>query len=83
MCKYVPTVASAKLNLAEATLKWRHKASVPLAVAPDTLWCGHLFITINPLIIVETLDIFAIGYEPRFQVTTRHVKDKNRRFRVP
>ena len=77
MCKSVPTVASAKLNLVEATLKWHHKAPVP--VPPHTtLWYGHLFITIDPLIIVETLDIYATGYEPQFQVTTRLVKDRKR-----
>ncbi len=56
ICKYVPKVALAKLNLAEATLKWCHKAPVP--VAPDTLWCGHLFITIDSLI----MDYGRLGY---------------------
>ena len=75
--------ASAKLNLAEATLKWRHKTPVP--VVPDTLWCGHLFITISPLIILKKPrnTVYTIGYEPRLQVTTRLVKDRKRRFRVP
>lgn len=75
MCKYVPTAASTRLNLAEATLKWRHMAPT----APDTLWC-HPFFTIDPFIISETPDIYAIGCQPRF--ATRLVKDGKRRSRV-
>jgi len=75
MCKYVPTSASTRLNLAEATLKWRHMAPT----APDTLWC-HPFFTIDPFIITETPDIYAIGCQPRF--ATRLVKDGKRRSRV-
>jgi DNA polymerase delta subunit 2 len=75
MCKYVPTVASTRLNLAEATLKWRHMAPT----APDTLWC-HPFFTTDPFIIAETPDIYAIGCQPRF--ATRLVKDGKRRSRV-
>jgi DNA polymerase delta subunit 2 len=37
MFKYAPTT---RLNLAEATLKWRHMAPT----APDTLWCHPYFI---------------------------------------
>lgn len=75
MCKYVPTAASTRLNLAEATLKWRHMAPT----APDTLWC-HPFFTMDPFIITETPDIYAIGCQPRF--ATRLVKDGKRRSRV-
>lgn len=75
MCKYVPTAASTRLNLAEATLKWRHIAPT----APDTLWC-HPFFTMDPFIITETPDIYAIGCQPRF--ATRIVKDGGRRSRV-
>ena len=75
MSKYVPTAASTRLNLAEATLKWRHMAPT----APDTLWC-HPFFTVDPFIIAETPDIYAIGCQPRF--ATRLVKDGKRRSRV-
>ncbi|KAI0255404.1 DNA polymerase alpha/epsilon subunit B-domain-containing protein [Lactifluus subvellereus] len=75
MCKYVPSVPTTRLNLAEATLKWRHMAPT----APDTLWC-HPFFTIDPFIITETPDIYAIGCQPRF--ATRLVKDGKRRSRV-
>ncbi|KAH9967865.1 DNA polymerase alpha/epsilon subunit B-domain-containing protein [Russula dissimulans] len=75
MCKYVPTVPNTRLNLAEATLKWRHMAPT----APDTLWC-HPFFTTDPFIIEETPDIYAIGCQPRF--ATRLVKDGKRRSRV-
>lgn len=75
MCKYVPTVATTRLDLAEATLKWRHIAPT----APDTLWC-HPFFTIDPFIVSETPDIYAIGCQPRF--ATRLVKDGKSRSRV-
>jgi len=75
MCKYVPTAATTRLDLAEATLKWRHIAPT----APDTLWC-HPFFTTDPFIISETPDIYAIGCQPRF--ATRLVKDGKRRSRV-
>ena len=75
MCKYVPTAALTRLNLAEATLRWRHMAPT----APDTLWC-HPFFTMDPFIIAETPDIYAIGCQPRF--ATRLVKDGKRRSRV-
>ena len=75
MCKYVPTAASTRLNLAEETLKWRHMAPT----APDTLWC-HPFFTVDPFIITETPDIYAIGCQPRF--ATRLVRDGKRRSRV-
>jgi DNA polymerase delta subunit 2 len=75
MCKYVPTVPTTRLNLAEATLKWRHIAPT----APDTLWC-HPFFTMDPFVITETPDIYAVGCQPRF--ATRLVKDGKRRCRV-
>lgn len=75
MCKYVPTAPTTRLNLAEATLKWRHIAPT----APDTLWC-HPFFTIDPFIMAETPDIYAIGSQPRF--ATRLVKEGKRRSRV-
>ena len=75
MFKYVPTVATTRLTLAEATLKWRHMAPT----APDTLWC-HPFFTIDPFIITETPDIYAIGCQPRF--ATRLVEEGKCRSRV-
>jgi DNA polymerase delta subunit 2 len=75
MCKYVPPAATTRLDLAEATLRWRHMAPT----APDTLWC-HPFFTIDPFIITSTPDIYAIGCQPRF--ATRLVKDGKRRCRV-
>jgi DNA polymerase delta subunit 2 len=47
--------------------------------APDTLWC-HPFFTMDPFIISETPDIYAIGCQPRF--ATRLVKDGKRKSRV-
>ncbi|KAH9175235.1 DNA polymerase alpha/epsilon subunit B-domain-containing protein [Lactarius sanguifluus] len=75
MSKYVPTAPTTRLDLAEATLKWRHMAPT----APDTLWC-HPFFALDPFIISQTPDIYAIGCQPRF--ATRLVKDGNRRSRV-
>ncbi|KAH9082180.1 DNA polymerase alpha/epsilon subunit B-domain-containing protein [Lactarius deliciosus] len=75
MSKYVPTAPTTRLDLAEATLKWRHIAPT----APDTLWC-HPFFALDPFIISQTPDIYAIGCQPRF--ATRLVKDGNRRSRV-
>ncbi|KAI0303394.1 hypothetical protein B0F90DRAFT_1667298 [Multifurca ochricompacta] len=75
MCKYVPTAPATRLDLAEATLHWRHMAPT----APDTLWC-HPFFTVDPFIIAETPDIYAIGCQPRF--ATRLVRDGKRRSRV-
>ena len=75
MDKYVPTAPTTRLNLAEATLKWRHVAPT----APDTLWC-HPFFTLDPFIISQTPDIYAIGCQPQF--ATRLVKDGNRSSRV-
>ncbi len=75
MFKYVPTSPATRLNLAEATLKWRHIAPT----APDTLWC-HPFFTADPFIISQTPDIYAIGCQPQF--ATRLVKDGKRRSRV-
>ncbi|KAH8976466.1 DNA polymerase alpha/epsilon subunit B-domain-containing protein [Lactarius hatsudake] len=43
MSKYVPTAPTTRLDLAEATLKWRHIAPT----APDTLWC-HPFFALDP-----------------------------------
>ncbi|KAI9463390.1 DNA polymerase alpha/epsilon subunit B-domain-containing protein [Russula earlei] len=75
MSKYVPTVPTTGLKLAEATLRWRHIAPT----APDTLWC-HPFFTIDPFIIAETPDIYAIGCQPRF--ATRLVTEGKYRSRV-
>jgi DNA polymerase delta subunit 2 len=75
MCKYVPTAPTTRLDLAEATLRWRHMAPT----APDTLWC-HPFFTIDPFIITETPGIYAIGCQPRF--ATRLVNDGKHRSRV-
>ncbi|KAH9048978.1 DNA polymerase alpha/epsilon subunit B-domain-containing protein [Lactarius hengduanensis] len=75
MSKYVPTAPTTRLGLAEATLKWRHIAPT----APGTLWC-HPFFALDPFIISQTPDIYAIGCQPRF--ATRLVKDGNRRSRV-
>lgn len=75
MYKYVPTAPTTRLNLAEATLKWRHIAPT----APDTLWC-HPFFAVDPFIISQTPDIYAIGCQPQF--ATRLVKDGKCRSRV-
>ncbi|KAI0262892.1 hypothetical protein BC834DRAFT_889496 [Gloeopeniophorella convolvens] len=75
MSKYVPTAPTTRLNLAEATLRWRHIAPT----APDTLWC-HPFFTLDPFIIAQTPDIYAIGCQPRFG--TRLVDDGKRKCRV-
>jgi len=75
MYKYVPTTPTTRLNLAEATLKWRHMAPT----APDTLWC-HPYFANDPFIISQTPDIYAIGCQPRF--ATRLVKMGDRRSRV-
>jgi hypothetical protein len=71
----IPTAALARLNLAEATFKWRHMAPT----APDTLWCYTFFMT-DPFIVAETPDLYAIGCQPRF--ATRLVKDEKRRSRA-
>jgi len=75
MEKYVPTAPTTRLNLAEATLKWRHIAPT----APDTLWC-YPFFTHDPFIISQTPDMYAIGCQPQF--ATRLVKNGNSRCRV-
>jgi len=64
------------------TIAWRC-VSMVVPVPLDTFWRGHFFITIDPLVIIETLDEYAIEYGPRFQVTACLVKERERRFRVP
>ncbi|KZV65840.1 hypothetical protein PENSPDRAFT_111792 [Peniophora sp. CONT] len=75
LCKYVPTSGTARLDLAEATLRWRHMAPT----APDTLWC-HPFFTTDPFVLRATPDVYVHGCQPHF--ATRLVEDDSKRCRV-
>lgn len=83
MCNYVPNGFLSEAEPGRSNAQKTSQLKAPVPVAPDTLWSGHPFIAIDPLIIVKKLDVYAIGYKPRFQVTTCLVKDRKRRFRVP
>lgn len=75
LCKYVPTSGTARLDLAEATLRWRHMAPT----APDTLWC-HPFFTTDPFVLRATPDVYVHGCQPHF--ATRLVEDGSKRCRI-
>ncbi|KAI0060886.1 hypothetical protein BV25DRAFT_912021 [Artomyces pyxidatus] len=75
MFKYLPSPPATRLNLAEATLRWRHMAPT----APDTLWC-HPFFHSDPFILAQTPDIYAIGCQPNF--SSRLVREGKRRCRI-
>lgn len=70
MFKYIPSRPSTRLDLLEATLRWRHLAPT----APDTLWC-HPYFTSDPFIIQNTPDIYIVGGQPKF--ATRLVVEEN------
>ncbi|KAJ3536435.1 hypothetical protein NM688_g6838 [Phlebia brevispora] len=78
---YLPTPPVTRLNIAEATLRWRHIAPT----APDTLWC-HPYFTKDPFIITETPDIYIVGNQPAFKtkLVTERARDgeKERRCRI-
>jgi DNA polymerase delta subunit 2 len=61
MFKYVQTPPTTRLDLAEATLLWRHLAPT----APDTLWC-HPYFTKDPFVLEKTPDLYVIGNQPEF-----------------
>jgi DNA polymerase delta subunit 2 len=61
MFKYVETPPTSRLDLAEASLRWRHLAPT----APDTLWC-HPYFTTDPFVIEKTPDIYVIGNQDEF-----------------
>jgi DNA polymerase delta subunit 2 len=61
MFKYVHTPPTTRLDLAEATLRWRHLAPT----APDTLWC-HPYFTKDPFVLEATPDLYLIGNQPEF-----------------
>ena len=64
MYKYIPSLPSTRISLAESTLRWRHVAPT----APDTLWC-HPYYDQDPFILKETPDVYLIGNQPRFRTT--------------
>ncbi|KAI5124046.1 hypothetical protein M0805_003875 [Coniferiporia weirii] len=68
MYKYVPSPPTSRLDLACATLQWRHAAPS----APDTLWC-YPFLTTDPFVLHRTPDLFVLGCQPEF--ATRIVSD--------
>jgi DNA polymerase delta subunit 2 len=61
MFKYVQTPPTTRLDLAEATLFWRHLAPT----APDTLWC-HPYFTKDPFVLEKIPDLYIIGNQPEF-----------------
>lgn len=68
MYKYVPSSSvEARLELACATLQWRHMAPT----APDTLWCYPYF-NADPFIMKGTPDVLLVGCQPAF--ATRMVR---------
>ena len=61
MYKYVPSPPTTRLDLACATLNWRHVAPT----APDTLWC-YPYMTTDPFVIRRTPDLYIVGCQPEF-----------------
>ena len=61
MYKYVPSPPTSRLDLACATLQWRHVAPT----APDTLWC-YPYLTTDPFILHQTPDVLVFGCQPEF-----------------
>ena len=61
MYKYVPSPPTTRLDLACATLQWRHVAPT----APDTLWC-YPYLTTDPFVLHRTPDILVFGCQPEF-----------------
>lgn len=67
MYKYVPSPPTTRLDLACATLHWRH--AVP--TAPDTVWC-YPYLTDDPFVLRHTPDLYVLGCQPEF--ATRFVR---------
>lgn len=61
MYKYVPSPPTSRLDLACATLHWRHAAPT----APDTLWC-YPYLTADPFVLQRTPDLYVLGCQPQF-----------------
>lgn len=61
MYKYVPSPPTTRLDLACASLHWRHSAPT----APDTLWCYPYF-TQDPFALQGTPDLYIVGCQPEF-----------------
>ncbi|THH05578.1 hypothetical protein EW145_g4698 [Phellinidium pouzarii] len=61
MYKYVPSPPTSRLDLACATLHWRHAAPT----APDTLWC-YPYLTADPFVLQRTPDLYVLGCQPHF-----------------
>jgi DNA polymerase delta subunit 2 len=75
MFKYIPISKASRLDMAEATLRWRHMAPT----APDTLWIRPFF-TSDPFVLQKTPHIYVHGCQPRF--ATRLIKDNDTRCRI-
>ncbi|EJD02090.1 uncharacterized protein FOMMEDRAFT_109238 [Fomitiporia mediterranea MF3/22] len=61
MYKYVPSPPTTRLDLACATLQWRHIAPT----APDTLWC-YPYQTTDPFVLKRTPDLYVVSCQPEF-----------------
>lgn len=61
MYKYVPSPPTTRLDLACATLQWRHVAPT----APDTLWC-YPYVNTDPFVLRNTPDLYIVGCQPEF-----------------
>lgn len=62
MAKYLPSLPTTRIAIAESTLLWRHIAPT----APDTLWC-HPYFTADPFLLAETPDLYIVGNQPEFK----------------
>jgi len=72
MFKYVPSPPTSRLDLAAATILWRHCAPT----APDTLWCYPYF-TEDPFSLGHTPDIYAVGCQPEFATRIVNSQDSD------
>lgn len=70
MYKYVPSPPTTRLDLACASLHWRHIAPT----APDTVWC-YPYLSDDPFVLKHTPDIYVLGCQPEF--ATRLVRNKD------
>ena len=61
MYKYIPSPPTTRLDLACATLQWRHAAPT----APDTLWC-YPYLNTDPFVLRNTPDLYIVGCQPEF-----------------
>ncbi|KAM6500832.1 DNA polymerase alpha/epsilon subunit B domain containing protein [Amanita muscaria] len=73
--KYLPTPPTTRLDVLEATLRWRHMAPT----APDTLWC-HPYYTKDPFLLTSTPDLYIVGCQKMFG--TRLIKQNQQRCRI-